>query len=482
MKKVLSNFFVFTILFLVSYCSSSEKTEENKLDIVYTNENVSGETLGNEDAKTSSDTFDNHADTKDQKETMMFHCTKDEECEQLFAPIPVCRFAKCHKESGKCFLFDKDDGTPCDDGLSCTLGDRCLNGECVPLEENCGCITDADCAEYDDDNLCNGVAKCNEEHKCVIPEETVVKCEPTGNPCEINECNPHTGKCEIKEIPEGGECDDGDPCTAKSVCKNKECVMVEPTICDDHNDCTMDVCKSDEGGCVFIPLDSGPCDDGNQCTETGSCKEGKCVAPFTLKGIACDDGDPCTVNDVCDGKGNCVGGENICDKEHDCTDNIDDDNDGMTDCVDPDCYYDENCDFIACIPKWKLKCGETHQWELDALDTTDQVDKYSCSLYSYPDNEYTYQYLSLCDEKNVVVVLTRISGNSPLDLFLLDGDYACNGYKCIKYAKMEGNQATLVFDAKKDKTYFFTIDARGGGAKGVKFKIKLQCTCGVEIE
>jgi hypothetical protein len=90
---------------------------------------------------------------------------------------------------------------------------------------------------------------------------------------------------------------------------------VDEVPCDDDNLCTEDACKG-LGGCEFLPLDGGECLDGNPCTAADHCVLGLCVGDP----VDCDDEDPCT-DDSCDGKGGCVHVPNTakCDDEDPCT-------------------------------------------------------------------------------------------------------------------------------------------------------------------
>jgi hypothetical protein len=66
-------------------------------------------------------------------------CTHDDRCEsgtcvggavECAAPGP-CQAASCDSATGACTLTNVPDGTGCDDGVVCTVGDQCLNGMCA---------------------------------------------------------------------------------------------------------------------------------------------------------------------------------------------------------------------------------------------------------------------------------------------------------------------------------------------------------------
>src|SRR5262249_28889209 len=141
---------------------------------------------------------------------------------------------------------------------------------------------------------------------------------------------------------DGTPCDDGDDCSANTICIAGECgggteALASGSPCDDHNPCTYnDYCLN--GTCVGDVFSDGfpgepPCDDGNACTRLDVCLSGQCAGldpvtcvasdqchdpgtcnpatgacsnPPKADGAACDDGNQCTVNDACQ-SGSCVG-------------------------------------------------------------------------------------------------------------------------------------------------------------------------------
>ena len=168
----------------------------------------------------------------------------------------------------------------CDDGDPCTLGDYCKAGKCqTGSGGSCVCQSDADCADYDDGDLCNGVVYCDflvPGHACKIKAGSVVQCPSTvGKPCLASGCDAKTGKCAVKQLT--GPCDDGDACSGWSQCAAGQCVGELPADCSDGNPCTQDGCAT-PGGCWHKPLADGtPCGDGLVV-----CAKLQCVKPCKL--------------------------------------------------------------------------------------------------------------------------------------------------------------------------------------------------------
>jgi Cys-rich repeat protein len=197
-----------------------------------------------------------------------------------------CTIDDCDGETG-CF-YQSEDGE-CDDGTDCTEGDHCEAGQCVPGELVCACVNDGGCFELNDDDLCNGSLHCV-DGKCIIDPQSKVVCEASDDPCLAYVCDGESGECLEETAGEGDECDDGDACTADDSCWEGQCVGVVED-CDDGNPCTIDNCST-EFGCLYNPVGSESCDDGNKCTNPDTCMDGVCIG----QSIDCEDGNPCTEN------------------------------------------------------------------------------------------------------------------------------------------------------------------------------------------
>ena len=134
--------------------------------------------------------------------------------------------------------------TPCDDGDPCTINDTCTSW-----------------------GSCEGAPK---------------PCED-GNSCTSNGCDSTSGACVHQPVSKGESCPGPhDLCTVRRCDGKGGCVLVpDAWRCDDHNPCTLDVCKTsspDRYDCTNSPQKAGQaCDDGDPCTAAGTCQYGACV-------------------------------------------------------------------------------------------------------------------------------------------------------------------------------------------------------------
>lgn len=177
-----------------------------------------------------------------------------------------CTDDACAADKG-CVVADNSE--PCDDGDDCTIDDVCGDGQCQPGENSCQCQEDADCAEFENETVCDGTLVCL-ANECVLDPDTVVTCDPSGNPCVVNGCNPETGQCQADVLENGAACDDKNICTDDDICKDGLCAGVDASACADVNPCTADSCDPIVG-CVS---ENEP--DGTPCGDSKACKDGVC--------------------------------------------------------------------------------------------------------------------------------------------------------------------------------------------------------------
>jgi hypothetical protein len=272
-------------------------------------------------------------------------CTSDEDC----LPEGACMLGACDLETGECSETQLPEGSVCEDGNACSIGDKCTaEGWCMGLQ----------------------AINCDDQ-----------------NPCTDDTCDPAIG-CVPKN--NFAACDDGDPCTSGEQCGGGSCTGSVP-LCEDGNPCTVDTCDADTATCENTPDDElqctdesactqgdacisgscvpGPvdgCDDGNPCTEN-TCEDGTICVTSILDGAACDDGDACTAGDTCDSEACTSGPAADCEDENACTQTECDSATGCTTlvlefdmCDDGDaCSIMSQCDGIgACVTTVALECDD----------------------------------------------------------------------------------------------------------------------------
>eukprot|EP00073_Rattus_norvegicus_P055380 XP_017457872.1 PREDICTED: teneurin-1 isoform X1 [Rattus norvegicus] len=147
-----------------------------------------------------------------------------------------------------------------------------------------------------------------------------------------------------------------DPKWTGSDCSTELCTME----CGSHGVCSRGICQCEEGW-VGPTCEERSCH--SHCAEHGQCRDGKCECSPGWEGDHCTiahyldavrDGCP----GLCFGNGRCTLDQNgwhcVCQvgwsgtgcnivMEMLCGDNLDNDGDGLTDCVDPDCCQQSNC-------------------------------------------------------------------------------------------------------------------------------------------
>ncbi len=157
-------------------------------------------------------------------------------------------------------------------------------------------------------------------------------CAPLATtPCSQAVCEALSHRCLVSQKPERAACDDGDPCTAESVCKGGGCLAQTALNCDDGNPCTADSCDG-KSGCIHLVTTGLPgaptCTDGNPCTTGDHCQTGACVGNSNVCGCATDaDCAAVSQKDACVGTMQCSQGGCVvdpaqaknCDDKNPCT-------------------------------------------------------------------------------------------------------------------------------------------------------------------
>lgn len=200
-------------------------------------------------------------------------CSKHSDC-----PSSACQLGTCGIDN--ICTFQRQSGTPCDDGSKCTVSDMCDDGVCR------GTLTENPCMKcYDDvgfvkDPSKNGVM-CSDNNKCTVDDvcvEGVCVGEARVCPnatCKMGVCDPEQGCGYVNtDIVETG-----------SLCLSARCedgVYTEtPKNCFDSNPCTSDACYDLTGVCVNPPIQSegclGTCTTSEDCHSIGSNAEYACL-------------------------------------------------------------------------------------------------------------------------------------------------------------------------------------------------------------
>uniref|UniRef100_A0AAY4E8G0 Teneurin-2 n=1 Tax=Denticeps clupeoides TaxID=299321 RepID=A0AAY4E8G0_9TELE len=264
------------------------------------------------------------------------------DCSKVACPV-LCS-GNGQYDKGSCICYSGWKGPECDVPISQCIDPQCSgHGSCT--EGNCICslgYKGENCAEVDClDPTCskNGICVNGECH-----------CKPGwGGPhCELaraqcpDQCHGHG-----TFIPDTGLCS-CDPNWMGPDCSVEVCSVD----CGTHGVCMGGSCRCEEGW-TGEACDQRVCNP--LCVKHGTCKDGKCECQQGWNGEHCTiDGCP----NLCNGNGQCTMGQNSwhCEcktgwrgsgcsvaMETSCADNKDNEGDGLTDCMDPDCCIQSPC-------------------------------------------------------------------------------------------------------------------------------------------
>jgi len=129
----------------------------------------------------------------------------------------------CNEQEDSCSAPEPDGGS-CDDGLACTVGDRCREGTCAP----------------------SGQTACDDGDPC-----TDSFCAPSG------ECLPSFNRA---------ACDDGNACTLGDRCDRGVCLGQAEIDCRDDDLCSTDLCDPADGQCRHVYAPAGDCHEIGSAT------------------------------------------------------------------------------------------------------------------------------------------------------------------------------------------------------------------------
>uniref|UniRef100_A0A8C0FLL7 Teneurin-1 n=1 Tax=Bubo bubo TaxID=30461 RepID=A0A8C0FLL7_BUBBB len=257
---------------------------------------------------------------------------------------PVLCSGNGEYEKGHCVCRNGWKGPECDVpeeqciDPTCFGHGTCIMGVCICVPGYKGEI----CEEEDClDPMCSGHGVCVQGECHCSTGWGGVNCETSLPVCQ-EQCSGHgtflldTGLCSCE------------PQWTGSDCSTELCTLD----CGSHGVCSRGICQCEEGW-VGPTCEERTCH--SHCAEHGQCKDGKCECSPGWEG------DHCTIDGcpgLCYGNGRCTLDQNgwhcVCQvgwsgsgcnvvMEMVCGDNLDNDGDGLTDCVDPDCCQQSNC-------------------------------------------------------------------------------------------------------------------------------------------
>uniref|UniRef100_A0A669QD32 Teneurin transmembrane protein 1 n=1 Tax=Phasianus colchicus TaxID=9054 RepID=A0A669QD32_PHACC len=265
--------------------------------------------------------------------------------------------------SGHCHCFPGFLGPDCCIDPTCFGHGTCIMGVCICVPGYKGEICEEDvsigsfflCISYHHfsqhtckdclDPMCSGHGVCVQGECHCSAGWGGVNCETSLPICQ-EQCSGHgtflldVGLCSCE------------PQWTGSDCSTELCTLD----CGSHGVCSRGICQCEEGW-VGPTCEERTCH--SHCAEHGQCKDGKCECSPGWEGDHCTIGistDGCP--GLCYGNGRCTLDQNgwhcVCQvgwsgsgcnvvMEMVCGDNLDNDGDGLTDCVDPDCCQQNNC-------------------------------------------------------------------------------------------------------------------------------------------
>lgn len=211
-----------------------------------------------------------------------------------------CNVGACNIATDSCFSDPSyKENEPCNDGLYCTLNETCQSGICTAGEPR-------DCSHVSD--LCNAGVCNEAQNNCVkerLPNGTACDagvyctvgqtcqsgacvgghprdCSHLDDACNMGLCSNSLNQCyAVSDLFNGAPCSDGLFCTTGDVCQSGTCVGVTPRNCAHvltTPACQIPHCNEDADICQALPANEGDvCDDGLFCTVDTQCQSGSCL-------------------------------------------------------------------------------------------------------------------------------------------------------------------------------------------------------------
>ena len=227
-----------------------------------------------------------------------------------------CSAGRCDEVFDRCVIAPEADGTPCDDGAFCTISDTCAAGVCRGTARDCAASVVAEvchhgvcdealdaCASRPQPNgtPCDDGAYCTVGDACRAgscrgaPRNCSAAATDT---CHAGSCDEAGDACVARPKPDGAACSDANACTRTDVCVAGVCTGRDRVECTPDDPCRVaGVCDPGTGVCANpAKLDGTRCDDGDACTTADRCLGGRCTGdplPDDDADGVCDDIDVC---------------------------------------------------------------------------------------------------------------------------------------------------------------------------------------------
>lgn len=389
------------------------------------------------------------------------------------------------------------DATPTDTSVADATSDTTGGDADVVLGPPC--LTDSDCGgQSTTGNLCDGVIACV-DYRCRFDPETIVTCETPTDPCTTSACEPTTGVCSTTQI---CSCDP----VATLACGSPLVWTTGEAGTTDH--LSGYGCGAGGAGAgpertfsfqvttpqrvrLSLAGPSGAAEGVFVVPYQGDCQAGGCVAhgtdqilfdpaggtPYAIvveedapgqvltltadcgitRETRCSDG----LDDDGDGETDCddldCDGIDGCFRPPDtetglCFDGVDNDLDSHTDCGDTDCHGESGC-LQTCQPT-SVFVGCNFSQGLGIGGGSARSTNYACGP-DFPGKEVVYRFVA---PGTGPVTVTMSSGSSPYGLFLLEErGQGCTPLHCLQYGPN-----VIDFTAIQGKTYYFAIDSPEG--------------------
>ena len=217
-----------------------------------------------------------------------------------------CNDGVCDESINSCVPDPVNDGTSCDDGLYCTVGNTCLGGSCASgFPRDCSGLTDqcndGHCSESSEACLAqpaNIGSSCDDGFYCTVDTLCTANGTCEGQPrdcsyldgtCHYGLCDESSQSCLVVDEPDGMSCEDGLFCTVSETCQGGECVG-EPRDCTYlEDDCLVDsYCDESQASCLATNI-CDPCEDGTPTADPVAPDEVIPNTPIQLNGTGSTD-------------------------------------------------------------------------------------------------------------------------------------------------------------------------------------------------